>query len=183
VIKLPRAAQVLIRSKVRLGFKRDSALFDQALKAAEHPPDKEPPSSHNPPSAGTLGPDMLPFPLTDSGNGERIVALFGMEIRFCIEMKKWLVWDGRRWAIDERRVIRQKAKQMARLLHAQATGHGEIEKWARKTEASGALQAALDCASTEPGVPVAAAELDEHPLPAQLPQRRGGPPLGQSAAA
>src|SRR5216684_2910853 len=38
-------------------------------------------------------PDLLCYPYTDTGNAERLVHLFGAQIRYCPEMKKWLVWD------------------------------------------------------------------------------------------
>lgn len=167
VVKLPPFVQVLIKTKIRLHFKRDGGLFDQALREAakggELPP-PPPADSDSADSGSAMGPDLLHYPLTESGNGERMVALCGQDIRHCTEMKKWLVWDGRRWAIDSQRVIRQKAKQMARLLHAQATGrYPEHEKWARKSESARALNDLLDCASTEKGMPAFASELDQHP--------------------
>src|SRR5262249_34958720 len=46
-------------------------------------------------------PDLLTQHFSDYGNSRRLIALQGQDMRYCYEFKKWLVWDGRRWAIDE----------------------------------------------------------------------------------
>lgn len=38
---------------------------------------------------------------SDTGNAECLAKLFGDELRYCHTRKKWLTWDGSRWAIDE----------------------------------------------------------------------------------
>jgi P4 family phage/plasmid primase-like protien len=116
------------------------------------------------PADGNGVPLLTWQPLTDAGNGERIVALFGRDVRYCIEMKKWLVWDGKRWAIDELNVMRQKGKQMARVLYSQAVGHPTLEKHARASESYAAISAALGSAATERGIPISATELDQQPF-------------------
>lgn len=35
-----------------------------------------------------------PFNLTDLGNAERLVSLFGDDIRYCHAWREWLIWDG-----------------------------------------------------------------------------------------
>jgi hypothetical protein len=49
--------------------------------------------------AGRQG-NLLRYPQTDTGNAERLVALYGHSIRFCPDWKKWLVWDCTRWKPD-----------------------------------------------------------------------------------
>ncbi|GEM_PF-4609200 len=39
-------------------------------------------------------------PLTDLGNAELFVALHGEDVRFVHPWRRWLVWDGARWAED-----------------------------------------------------------------------------------
>jgi putative DNA primase/helicase len=48
--------------------------------------------------AGT--PQLLNQLLNDTGNAERLVALHGPNMRYCHEMRGWLIWDGRRWKRD-----------------------------------------------------------------------------------
>jgi putative DNA primase/helicase len=30
-----------------------------------------------------------------------LIAMYGEDLRFCHAFKKWLVWDGMRWAVDD----------------------------------------------------------------------------------
>jgi putative DNA primase/helicase len=106
---------------------------------------------------------LLSYPLTDSGQGERIIALFGQDLRYCIEMRKWLVWDGRRWEIDQRGAASQLAKHAARLLHDQAPQVTAIRNFARTSESDARIRAALKRASTEEGIYISAVELDQNP--------------------
>jgi hypothetical protein len=46
----------------------------------------------------------------DHGNAERLIGLYGQDPRFCHAFKKWLVWDGKRWAVDETDQARRRAK-------------------------------------------------------------------------
>lgn len=114
-------------------------------------------------------PDLIDYPLTDSGNGERIVALFGKDIRYCLEMRHWLIWDGRHWAVDRANLMRQKAKEMARLLYYQASKLPEgafrkaVDRHARASESSRGITNALTEAESISGVPVSAQELDQFP--------------------
>jgi P4 family phage/plasmid primase-like protien len=169
VAKLRTSVQALIQAKLKIKFKGEfpakefeRAVRGDTVKAGAGKVVQMPPPADGDPPATPLGPDLMSYPLTDSGNGERIVTLFGPDLRYCIEMQKWLVWDGCRWAIDDRNAVTQKAKQMARLLHAQAVNYPVISKWARTSESQAGIAAALKRASSEAGIPIAAAELDQH---------------------
>lgn len=171
--KFRPSQQIHIKIKLREYFKerfltRD---FERSLKEARGahiPPD--PPSDDS--ATSHDGPNLLAFERTDSGNGERIIALFGSEIRYCVEMTKWLIWDGKRWCVDEQGEVTQRAKTMARVLYAQAREdkaltRDEFEEWrkfALKSESNAAINAAIERAASEPGVPIRAAELDQHPF-------------------
>jgi hypothetical protein len=98
VARLRPMMQAVIVAKLKQHFKREfpAREFDRALKdAAGDGSDggDEPPAA--PPAGGGSGggPDLRFQPLTDAGNGERIVAMFGSEIRYCTEMKEWLIWE------------------------------------------------------------------------------------------
>lgn len=47
----------------------------------------------------------------DTGNADRLILLFGDSLRYCPPLKKWLVWDGRRWAVDHQGAARRLAKK------------------------------------------------------------------------
>src|SRR5262249_38629061 len=53
---------------------------------------------------------------TDYGNAERLVGRYGHELRYCDDWKKWLVWDGRRWATDSAGAAVRCAKDTVRQL-------------------------------------------------------------------
>lgn len=172
IAQLPIQSQVLIQAKLRLKFKREFPARDFARavrgiaeKRSELPPR---PPDEGPDDVDPEAPDLTAYPLTDSGNGERLVALHGRDFRYCVEMRKFLVWDGRRWKVDEEEYVTQKAKQMARLLHRQAARVPDsglrkaLEEHARASESQAAIMAALKRAASEPGIPVSAAQLDQH---------------------
>jgi putative DNA primase/helicase len=147
--------------KKRFSFKAFRESMKDAAAGADPPPDNDDSES----GAGDGGPNLLMFPFTDAGNAERIIALYGEDIRYCLEMKRWLIWNGVRWAVDELNTMRQKAKAMARLLYRQAKDKGErgIQVHARASESYAAITAALGSAASERGIPILAAELDQHP--------------------
>lgn len=41
------------------------------------------------------------FDPEDVGNAQRLIAMYGPSLRYCHAFKKWLVWDSRRWEVDE----------------------------------------------------------------------------------
>jgi putative DNA primase/helicase len=47
----------------------------------------------------------------DTGNADRLILKFGDRLRYCPAFKKWLVWDGRRWAVDGQGFARRLAKK------------------------------------------------------------------------
>ena len=65
--------------------------------------------------------DPFAFGLTDYGNAERLVRLYGDVIRYSPERKSWLVWTGKVWAWDMGGVkIRKLAKNTARNIYREA---------------------------------------------------------------
>jgi P4 family phage/plasmid primase-like protien len=159
--KLRPQARALITAKFRVRFKDfPTSEFKIASGGAKRrePPEPPPGSTPLPPESG---PDIRFEPHTDSGNAERIRKMYGDDIRYCMQMQKWLVWDGRRWAVDEKSKVTQMAKRMCRRLYEQATGNSKLEEWARKSESQSGLANALKIASTEEGIPISADELDQ----------------------
>lgn len=180
IAKLSLLDRSIIKAKLKKAFQEDFSgrEFDKVLLESTKEAKGGDGQGKNPP-AGPPGemsvegsppadvPDLRFYPLTDGGNGERIVALFGKDIRYCVEMRKWLVWDGKRWAIDEFNVMRQKGKQMARLLYSQSAKEdtptqlkAALDKHARLSEMYSGISSALGQAATEPGIPISALDLD-----------------------
>ncbi len=74
-------------------------------------------------------PDLLAQGMTDDGNTERLMAVHGRDIRYCPSMKKWLIWDGRRWAIDEVNRIQELTVGVMRQFLAQAAERSSGDEW------------------------------------------------------
>jgi hypothetical protein len=55
--------------------------------------------------------DLLGYLLNDHGNACRMIALYGEDLRYCHAFKKWLVWDGMRWSVDDTGQACRLAKQ------------------------------------------------------------------------
>ena len=45
--------------------------------------------------------DLLEQMYNDTGYADRLILMFGQDLRYCPAFRKWMVWDGRRWAVDE----------------------------------------------------------------------------------
>ena len=77
--------------------------------------------------AQELGLEIFSPRLTDWGNAQRLVSLFGGELRYCHLWHKWLVWDGRRWAIDETGAAVRKVKRTIVAMHQEADNADDEE--------------------------------------------------------
>jgi putative DNA primase/helicase len=114
--------------------------------------------------------------LTDLGNAERLILRHGRDLRHCPAMG-WLTWNGSRWVSDESGEAIRRTKHAIRAMYEEAgvlmrkaASSPDEEKarkraeahWthAKKSEAAGAISAALKLAETEPGVYVAYTDLD-----------------------
>ena len=94
-------------------------------------------------------------PLTDSGNGERLVDAFGERIRYVPLWKKWLVFDGVRWRPDEIEELRRMALQVTRSMYEQvsllddAGDRADLAKHATQTESAYKQRAMIECARSK----------------------------------
>ena len=106
--------------------------------------------------------------MTDLGNSDWMVELHGADIRYCHPWSKWLVWDARRWRVDDTGAIVVRAKETVRRLLAESA---KIEDDAQRkaqikhvmlSESSGRLRAMISLA--ESSVPIQPDELDCDPF-------------------
>lgn len=121
------------------------------------------------------------IPLTDDGNAQRLVQAHGAELRHCHPWRKWLVWDGKRWAMDDEGVVMALAKDTVRVLFAwakrkidelekMAAGDSraaialarirDVLKWTLQSQNVNRIKAAVDLARSEAGIPTLPAKLD-----------------------
>ena len=108
--------------------------------------------------------DLLQYPLHDTGNSQRMVALHGKDLRYSEIFKKWLVWDGRRWAKDmeDSRAMNLVKKTMD-AFYAQALGTGReaLEKFAFKNFGKQRIASCLYL--TDSALRIHVEDLDTHP--------------------
>jgi putative DNA primase/helicase len=105
------------------------------------------------------------FPKTDIGNAERFSADHRERVRYCPEFKKWLIWDGTRWKADATGEIYQLAKQTVRSIKTEVENPDEYQQKALndhglKSERRERINAMIDLASSESGIPVLSSNLD-----------------------
>lgn len=95
--------------------------------------------------------------LTDAGNAECFVALFGDLVRFDHARKRWLVWDSHRWLPDADAAVQRMALTVARARHRSAVDAADsldskvrenISIHALRSESRSRLDATLAIAST-----------------------------------
>jgi putative DNA primase/helicase len=122
---------------------------------------------------------------TDQGNAIRMVAMRD-DLRHCHPWTKWIVWDGQHWKIDATAEIKRAAKSVATRMHAQASKEiaalgrepGDADpanrqkrqeaaikklKWALESENARRINAMIDLARSEPGIPILPEQLDPDP--------------------
>ncbi len=113
-------------------------------------------------------PKRLPassFNPTDLGNAERLVAHHGDDLRYCHLWSKWLVWEGKRWAVDDSGEVERRAKETVRAMFHEAGPDNEtLAKHALRSNARPRIEAMIALARSEPGIPVAPGDLDADPL-------------------
>jgi putative DNA primase/helicase len=125
------------------------------------------------------------FPLTDTGNAERLLAMHGEDLRYCHDWKEWLVWDGARWQRDNTSAVLQRTKGVARAMRAEFEQEknrrlknplaqkpdeylSALRSHAQKAESSERRRAMVSMASVEASVSALAEQLDASPLELNL---------------
>ena len=108
-------------------------------------------------------PNLLSYLNNDHGNAERLIALLGKDLRYCHPFRKWLVWDGKRWAVDQTDQARKLAKRAMLELMRQAieAGNQKAETFARGSLDARRITNALAMAECE--IYVKPADLDGDP--------------------
>ncbi|MEJ7872120.1 MAG: phage/plasmid primase, P4 family [Rubrobacteraceae bacterium] len=107
------------------------------------------------------------FNLTDLGNASRLIAHHGEDLRYCYPWGSWLIWDGRRWSLDESGEIHRRAKRTVREIYREAADAADDEtrkalgKHAKASEAENRIQAMISLAKSE--VPIMPAAMDANP--------------------
>jgi putative DNA primase/helicase len=127
--------------------------------------------------------DSEPTHCTDKGNAHRLVRRSGEDLFYCWDWSKWLVWDERHWATDRTGEVTRLTKQMiedmfrwatekiASLKRSPGTNTAKLKKqlkrvkeilsWAVRSESAARINALIDLARSEPGIPILPEHLDQ----------------------
>ncbi len=97
---------------------------------------------------------------TELGNARRFIKLHGAKVRYCFQWRVWLVWDGRRWAVDRTGTVERLAKDVPDSIWKQATTT-ETRKFATKSCSEHAIRSMLMLARSE--LPISPGDIDCDP--------------------
>lgn len=105
--------------------------------------------------------------LTDVGLARRLVLECNGTLRYVKEWKSWLAWDGRRWLQDDGLAAQHVAKRVGDELWREAADlpaerREVVAGFVKAASSARAIDAAVKLARSEPGVVVAAEELNRH---------------------
>lgn len=118
----------------------------------------------------TFGGRDLEKELTDLGNAHRMLKRHGHELRFNVNSGRWLLWDGKRWAVDELDRIRAMAQNIATDLHLElrdtnpdSSYHKQLVKHHKDSQRVSNCRAMVEHLKALPDISVRAADLDADP--------------------
>jgi putative DNA primase/helicase len=103
---------------------------------------------------------------TDLGNARRFVKWHGKNIRFIPEWRKWIVWNGCNWDIDNDGAAMRLAKETVEAMYEEASQlpsnaqRDALLKHAIRSQAEARLKAIVSLAESEGSVVLAAHKLD-----------------------
>jgi putative DNA primase/helicase len=106
---------------------------------------------------------------TDTTNAYRLFQEHGRDIRYNAPWKKWIVWNGKRWELDDGYLIHDRGLQMIRGIYAELLKTSDyrdrldIEKHAMQTESARRRKAFVEAASWIPELNVKTDNLDNDP--------------------
>jgi len=92
--------------------------------------------------------------LTDLGNAERFKRLFGNDVCYCPELKKWFIWNGKRWEYDSTQKRELCVIDVVRGIYGEAesepdeTQRKKIAAWATASESHQKRTAMLQTVSS-----------------------------------
>lgn len=107
--------------------------------------------------------------LTDLGNAERLVRDHGSDLRWVGAWSRWLVWDGRRWAIDDTGEATRRASATVRTIYREAADcpdpdrRTKLAEHARRSESARAISSMLTLARSMEGIAIVPDALDADP--------------------
>ena len=106
---------------------------------------------------------------TDTTNAYRLFAEHGKDIRYNAVWKKWMVWEGTHWSLDDGYLIHDRGLKMIRGIYeellktADYRDRLDIEKHAMQSESARRRKALIEVATWIPELNVKTDDLDKDP--------------------
>ncbi|GHU83014.1 hypothetical protein FACS189468_7800 [Spirochaetia bacterium] len=106
---------------------------------------------------------------TDTTNAFRLLGEYGKDIRYNAPWKKWIVWDGKHWQMDDGYLIHDRGLQMIRGIYEELIKTSDyrdrmdIEKYAIQSESVRRRKAFVEAASWIPELNIKTDDLDKDP--------------------
>lgn len=113
------------------------------------------PDALDPQDGGTEGKRSL----SDTGNGRRLVDVFGAGIRYSTGLG-WFVWKDGYWKPDKEELeLQELSKRIAPIISSEVTRHPESQqadviRWAHQSRSNSRLRGAIESAKSDPRVEV-----------------------------
>lgn len=112
--------------------------------------------------------DVRQFELDEFGNGQRLAYYSNGRAKYCSSLKEWLSFNGKVWKVDT--VLSERlAKEVINLISKESIFHPSekqqkaFESFIAKSKKWNGIIHSLNCARSEKGMQVEAANLDSHP--------------------
>ena len=99
------------------------------------------------------------LPRSDLGNSQRFALRFGRDAQYCHPFKSWYIFDGQRWARDDRGGVQEYGKDCVLRLADEAplmdfgTDQAAAYKWAAASQAHARIAGMLDLAKSSLALP------------------------------
>ena len=120
-----------------------------------------------PPESDFIESSEITFNLTDTGNAQRLVNLFGEDLRHCAVWGRWLIWEGKRWKVDETAGVWRYAKETVSSIYGEAQRAKDddekrikLAKWAVQSERFSRIDALIKLASSDESIVITPDSLD-----------------------
>jgi putative DNA primase/helicase len=119
-------------------------------------------------SAWKHEPNTEGFHLTELGNAKRLVEMYGDDIRYVVEYKKWIYWDGCMWKEDMDGYIERLAKDTVLSIYEEAFSEADmnrrrdISSHAMKSESKYVIDAMIKLTKSEKSISISQSRLDNN---------------------
>ncbi len=141
-------------------------------------PWEEAKAEQEPPKEQSIVQEMDPLDLrisqsrNDIGNARRFIRNHNGDLKYCYPWKKWLMWDGNRWAVDQKGSVFRNAKKVSELMWDEIKKFGrdvseqtleQVMGFAKSSSSERSICHMIHLAESEDGHQFMPSELDANP--------------------